>query len=200
MRACDSSTATATGSAVAPPVFTSAVASEGWLIVVGCSAGLMVYISAIELPPDTEDSLPARVKSSPCAPALAMPYMGLMVLDWVSFCDIAGITAPLVPAVVAGVVALERMPRRMAPSACHRSPSALLMNVLDVGTMLPGTPSLPNPAVERKLACPPCTPTSASEPTRFAPPARSKQMNGTPAGLVGTLHCPVPSSAWISGE
>src|SRR2546421_715460 len=43
----------------------------------------------------------------------------------------------------------------------------------------------------RRLLWPPCTPTSTSEPTRLAPPARSKQMKGTPeiaAAADGTLH------------
>src|SRR6185437_17083057 len=84
------------------------------------------------------------------------------------------------------------------PSECQSSPSALLMKVLDVGTMLPGTPSLPKPAVDRKFCCPPCCPTSTSEPTRLAPPARSKQMKGIPEEAVGTLHWVVASSAWIS--
>src|ERR1700728_991950 len=118
-----------------------------------------------------------------------------MVLAAVSFCDIAGTTAPLVLAVVAGVVTLVRLPRRMAPSECHRSPSALLTKPVALGTMLPGTPSLLKPAVERKLAWPPCTPTSASEPTRFAPPARSKQMKGRPEEPEGMLHWPLPVRA-----
>ena len=69
--------------------------------------------------------------------------MGLWGLLPVSFCEMAAITAPLVPAAVAGVVALLRIPLRMAPSECHRSPSALLTKVLEVGTMVPGKPSLP---------------------------------------------------------
>src|SRR5213082_2338106 len=129
--------------AVAPPVFTSAVASEGWLMVVGWRAGSTSAMGACELPPETVDSVPASVRSNPCAPALAMPYMGLWGLFWVSFWDMAQITAPLVPAAVAGVVALLRMPRLIAPSACHRSPSEASMLALEVGTMLPGTPSLP---------------------------------------------------------
>src|SRR6266446_6725781 len=143
MRACDSSTATATGSAVAPPVSTSAVASEGWLMVVGCSDGLISAMGACELPPDTLVGTESSVSSRPCAPAMAMPYMGLCGLFCVSFCDMAHSTAPLVPAAVAGVVALLRMPRLMAPSACHSSPSEASMLALELGTMLPGTPSLP---------------------------------------------------------
>src|SRR2546429_4164267 len=124
MRTCDSSTATASGSWVPPPggIGTSEVESEGWLMVVGCNAGLMSAMGAWELPPDTEDSVPMSVSSRPCAPAVAMPYIGLCGLFWVSFCDMAHSTAPLVPVAVAGVVALLRMPRLMAPSACHRSP------------------------------------------------------------------------------
>ena len=145
MRTCDSSTATASGSWVPPPggIGTSEVESEGWLMVVGCNAGLMSAMGAWELPPDTEDSVPMSVSSRPCAPAVAMPYIGLCGLFWVSFCDMAHSTAPLVPAAVAGVVALLRMPRLMAPSACHRSPSDASMLALELGTMLPGTPSLP---------------------------------------------------------
>src|ERR1700737_741606 len=139
MRACDSSTATATGSAVAPPVLTSAVASEGWLMVVGWSEGLISAIGACEWPPDPDDPVPTSVSSRPCAPAMAMPYIGLWGLFCVSFCDMAHSTAPLVPAAVAGVVALLKMPRLMAPSACHRSPSDASMLALELGTMLPGT-------------------------------------------------------------
>ncbi len=72
-----------------------------------------------------------------------MPYMGLCGLFWVSFCDMAHSTAPLVPAAVAGVVALLRIPRLMAPSACHKRPRDASMWALELGTMLPGTPSLP---------------------------------------------------------
>src|SRR6202043_1465837 len=86
----------------------------------------------------------------------------------------------------------------MAPSLCHKSPSALLTFALELGTMLPGTPSLPYPATDRKFACPPCTPTSASEPTRLAPPARSKQMYGSPPPPAGTLHWLLTSSGRIS--
>src|SRR5262249_43919513 len=143
MRACDSSTATATGSALAPPVSTRPVASEGESIVVGCSEALMSDIGACELPPDTEDSVPMSVSSRPWAPAMAMPYIGLWGLFCVSFCDIAQKTAPFVPAAVAGVVALLRMPRLMPPSACHRRPSEASMLALELGTRLPGTPSLP---------------------------------------------------------
>ena len=143
MRACDSSTATDTGSALAPPVLTSEVASEGWLMVVGCSAGSMYIIGAMELPPETLDSVPVRVSSSPFAPAMAMAYIGLCGFDCVSFCDMAQNTAPLVPAAVAGVVALLMMPRLMAPSACHSRPSAGSMLALELGTMLPGTPRRP---------------------------------------------------------
>src|SRR5579862_9000395 len=146
MRACDSITATASGSAVAPPVLTRAVASEGWLMVVGCrdgSSGMPpIIIGAIELPPEVLDSVPIRVSSSPCAPARAMPYIGLCGLDWVSFCDMAQNTAPLVPAAVAGVVALLRMPRLMAPSAWNSRRRDGTMLALELVTMLPGTPRL----------------------------------------------------------
>src|SRR5258705_50476 len=154
MRACDSSTATATGSAVAPPVSTSAVASEGWLMVVGCSAGSISVIGASELPPETDDSVPIRFRSRPCAPALAMPYMGLCGLFWVSFCDMAHSTAPLVPAAVAGVAWL-RIARLRAPPACHRRPREASMLALELGTMLPGNPTLPQLAVGRKFRLPP---------------------------------------------
>src|SRR5580765_8945769 len=134
-------------------------------MVVGCSDGSIRAIGACELPPDTEDSVPTSVSSLPCAPtllgpAIAMPYIGLCGLLEVSFCDIAQNTAPLVPAAVAGVVALLRMPRLMEPSAWNKSPSeASMLALLAPGTMLPGTPSLPEPAVERKLLWPPLTPT-----------------------------------------
>src|SRR5579864_6233005 len=112
-------------------------------MVVGCSAGSIIAMGACELPPDTDDSVPMSVSSRPCAPALAMPYIGLWGLDCVSFCDIAQNTAPLVPAAVAGVVALLKIPRLMAPSACHSSPSEASTLALELGTMLPGTPSVP---------------------------------------------------------
>src|SRR5580693_7587146 len=131
---------------------------------------------------------------------MAMPYMGLRGLDWVSFCDCAQITAPLVPAAVAGVVATLRMPRLMAPSACHSSPSEGSTLALELGTILPGTPSFSYPAVVRKFLWPPWVPTITSEPTRLAPPARSKQIKGTPPAAVGTLHCPGPSMAWMSAS
>ena len=51
-------------------------------------------------------------------------------------------TAPLVPAAVAGVVATLRMPRMIAPSACHSSPSDGSMLPLEFGTMLPGNAQL----------------------------------------------------------
>src|SRR5579871_5828838 len=102
-----------------------------------------MYIGAAELPPETEDSVPIRVSSRPLAPASAIPYIGLCGLVPVSFCDIPQMMAPLVRAVVVAVVALLRRPRRMAPSECQSSPTALLTNVLEVGTMLPGTPILP---------------------------------------------------------
>src|SRR6185312_10474013 len=204
MRSCDSSTASATGSTVAPLVLTRPASSEGWEILVGCRAGLMSCIGACELPPETLDWLPIRVSSMPLGVwpcllvAIAMPYIGLCGLFWVSFCDIAQITAPLVFVIVAGVTAFAVMPRRIAPSECHSSPRALLMKVLEVGTMLPGIPSLPNPAVDRKFCCPPFCPTSTSEPTRLAPPARSKQMKGMPEEAVGTLHWLAARSAWMS--
>ncbi len=143
MRTCDSRTATATGSATAPPVFTRATASEGWLMVVGCSAGLISDMGAMELPPETEDSVPARVSSRPCAPASAMPYIGLCGLVWVSFWDMAQNTAPLVPEAVAAVVALVLMPRMIAESPWNSRPRDASTLALELGTMLPGTPSLP---------------------------------------------------------
>src|SRR4029077_20290797 len=143
MRVCVSSTSTASGSCLPPGgIGTSEVASEGWLIVVGCSAGLMSSIGAIELPPETLESVPMSVSSCPLRPAMAMPYIGLWGFDCVSFCDMAQITAPLTAAAVAAVI-LVMMPRLMAPSACHRSPSEASMLALELGTMLPGTPSLP---------------------------------------------------------
>src|SRR6266853_7043829 len=155
MRVTDSTTATARGSPVPLPDLTRAVASPGWLIFVGCNAGSISAVGAAELPPDTVDWLPIRDRSLPFAPAFAMPYIGLCGLLPVSFCDRAQITAPLVPAVVTAVVALLRMPLRMAPSECHSNPSALLMRPLEVGTMLPGNPSFAYPADDRKLRWPP---------------------------------------------
>src|SRR5262249_4267899 len=144
MRVCDSSTATASGSSVPPGgIGTSEVASEGWLMVVGCSDGSSgmppIIIGAIELPPETLDSVPTRVSSWPWAPARAMPYMGLCGFDCVSFCDMAQNTAPLTPdAVVA--TALVAMPRLMALSAWNSSPRLLSTLAVELGTMLPGTP------------------------------------------------------------
>src|SRR6516164_4720687 len=143
MRVCDSSTDTDSGSCLPPGgIGTSDVASAGWLMVLGCSAGTMSSMGAIELPPETLDSVPMSCSSWPLRPAMAMPYMGLWGFDWVSFCDMAQITAPLVPAAVVGVIMLM-MPRLMAPSACQRRPSDRSMLALELGTMLPGTPSLP---------------------------------------------------------
>src|SRR6202030_1260403 len=136
MRVTDSRTATARGSPVLPDL-TRATASLGWLIFVGCNAGSIRAVGAAELPPDTVDWVPIRVRSLPLAPAWAMRYIGLCGLWPVSFCDRAQITVPFVPAAVIGV-ALLRMPLRMAPSECQSNPSALLMKPLDVGTMLPG--------------------------------------------------------------
>src|SRR2546430_814580 len=104
MRVTDSRTATARGSPVPLPDLTRATASLGWLIFVGCNVGSIRAVGAAELPPDTVDWLPIRVRSLPFAPALAMPYMGLCGLLPVSFCDSAQITAPFVPAAVTGVV------------------------------------------------------------------------------------------------
>src|SRR2546430_13531862 len=69
MRTCDSSTATASGSWVPPPggIGTSEVESEGWLMVVGCNAGLMSAMGAWELPPDTEDSVSGGNSQAPMA-------------------------------------------------------------------------------------------------------------------------------------
>src|SRR5207248_11335241 len=155
MRVTDSRTATARGSPVPLPDLTRATASLGWLILVGCNAGSIRAVGAAELPPDTVDWLPIRVRSLPFAPAFAMPYMGLCGLLPVSFCDSAQITAPFVPAAVTGVVALLRMPLRMAPSECQSNPSALLMKPLEVGSTLPGNPSFANPAPTASLPGPP---------------------------------------------
>jgi len=73
---------------------------------------------------------------------MAMPYIGLCGFVWVSFCDMAQMTAPLTPPAVAAVILLM-MPRLMAPSACHSSPSEGSTLALELGTMLPGTPSRP---------------------------------------------------------
>ena len=143
IRACDSITATDKASALAPPVLTRAVTSEGCVMVVGCSEGLIYIIGAIELPPETEASVPTSVSSSPFAPARAMAYIGLCGFCCVSFCDMAQNTAPLVPAAVEAVVALLMMPRLMAPSACHSRPSDLSMLAVELGTILPGTPRRP---------------------------------------------------------
>src|SRR5882672_2819641 len=142
MRVTDSRIATARGSPGPLPDLTRATASLGWLILVGCNAGSIRDVGATEKPPDTVEWSPIRVRSLPLAPAFAMPYIGLCGLLPVSFCDRAQITAPFVPAAVTGVVALLRMPLRMAPSECQSSPSALLMKPLEVGTILPGNPSL----------------------------------------------------------
>src|SRR5579863_760844 len=116
-------------------------------MVLGCRAGLIMtpprFGGATELPPETVGSVPTSVSSDPLAPTVAMPYMGLCGLMSVSFSDRAGNTAPLVPAAVAGLVAFDRMPRRIAPSECHSRPSALLVKPAALGTMLPGTPILP---------------------------------------------------------
>src|SRR5260370_21654302 len=136
MRVTDSRTATARGSAVPLPDLTRAVASPGWLIFVGCNAGSISAVGATELPPDTVDWLPIRVRSLPFAPAFAMPYIGLCGLLPVSFCDRPQITAPLVPAALTAVVALLRMPLRMEPYECHSNPSAMQMRPHVGGTKL----------------------------------------------------------------
>src|ERR1700676_2507096 len=141
MRVTDSRTATARGSPVPLPDLTRATASLGWLIFVGCNAASIRGVGAAEVPRDTVEWWQISVRSLPFAPAIAMPYMGLCGLLPVSFCDRAQITAPFVPMAVTGVVALLRMLLRMAPSECQRSPSALLMKPLEVGTILPGNPS-----------------------------------------------------------
>ena len=132
--------------ALAPPPPTSPVASLGWSMVLGCSEGSIITPprsgGAPELPPETVGSVPTSVSSDPLAPTFAMPYMGLWGLMPVSFSDSAGNTAPLTPAVVVAL-ALDRMPRRIAPSECHSSPSALLTKLAAPGTMFPGTPILP---------------------------------------------------------
>ena len=74
---------------------------------------------------------------------MAMPYIGLCGFWPVSFCDMPQMTAPFVPAAVAGVVAFVIIPRRIAPSECHRRPNVELVKPAADGTMLPGTPILP---------------------------------------------------------
>src|SRR5215471_3688655 len=143
MGGCGSSTSTDSGSCLPPGgIGTSETASAGWLMVLGWSAGTISSMGAIELPPETLDCVPMSCSSWPFLPAMAMPYIGLCGFDWVSFCDMAQITAPLTAAAVAAVT-LVMMPRLMAPSACHNRPSDGSTLALELGTMLPGTPSLP---------------------------------------------------------
>ena len=99
MRACDSQHRHRHRIGVAPPVFTRAMASEGC-----CDGGrLQGRVDGVHQRHRVaarHRGLRAdeRQRAAPARRPCAMPYIGLMVLDWVSFCDIAGITAPLVPA------------------------------------------------------------------------------------------------------
>ena len=74
---------------------------------------------------------------------MATPYIGLWGFWPVSFCDMPQMTAPVVPAAVAAVVAVVFMPLRIAPSECHMRPKLVSTKVLAEGTMLPGTPIFP---------------------------------------------------------
>jgi hypothetical protein len=115
---------------------------------VGRAAGLISAAGAIELPPESEFCEPMSVSSSPSAPMRLMPYIGLWGLLLVSFSDRAAMPKPLVLARVAACVDAS-IPRRMAPSECHRAPNSLLMKLLvplaalgEFGVMLPGRPSV----------------------------------------------------------
>src|SRR5262249_54871781 len=132
-----------------PLLLTSPVSSAAEAIFVGCSVGSMNTAGAAELPPETLETVPHRVRREPyCtgvgpAPnaALAIPYIAFSGLLPVSFCDMAGMTTPLTPASV-GTVALDLMPRRIAESEWNASPRLASTNVVLVGSMLPGSPNL----------------------------------------------------------
>ena len=95
----------------------------------------------MELPPDMELREPINDSSSPSAPALKIPYMGLWGLLAVSFSERAGITQPFTLAVAFG--ALSRMPSRKGESLWNASPSSVLMVPGSLlGARLPGSPSL----------------------------------------------------------
>ena len=97
------------------PVFTRPWESVESAILVGCAATLIIVGGDIELPPDTELSEPMRSSNAPRAPTCQMAYMGLCGLSLVSFCDSAGITAPVVFAIAEAPVR-DFMPRRCALS------------------------------------------------------------------------------------
>ena len=62
-----------------------------------------------------------------------------------SFCESAGITVPVVLAMADGVVTTLFMPRKWALSEWNRSPnvpSTKLPVLLELGTIVPGNPSL----------------------------------------------------------
>ena len=70
----------------------------------------------MELPPDTELSVPMRFSSAPCAPACQMPYIGLCGFVLVSFCESAGTMVPVTLAMAAVLVNFVLMPRICALS------------------------------------------------------------------------------------
>src|SRR5262245_34199724 len=188
---------------------TRPVTSLGRSTFVGRNWGSIIMAGAIELPPESVFCEPINVRIEPSAPARWRPYSGLCGLLLVSFSDRAGITAPLVRAAMtaASVLKLAYMPRRNALSLWNPSPrlvSVWLRLLVPValatvsatpGTWSPGKPSLLYPAVERKSIWPPCLPTSTFEPARFAPPARSKQMNGIFVPVRSTPQPSTPASA-----
>src|ERR1700683_5654673 len=79
------------------PVLTKPTVSAELDTLVGWAAAMTMVGGAIELPPDTELSEPIRLSRPPRAPYSYMAYIGLCGLVFVSFCDRAGITVPLVP-------------------------------------------------------------------------------------------------------
>ena len=165
------------------PVSTSPVTSLAWSTLTGRTERSIRPAGAMELPPESDAREPISVASDPSAPALWIPYMGLCGLLLVSFSERAAITAPFTEAAVAGETR-SMMPRRNALSEWNARPSRVSVKLVLVatlvmpGSMSPGRPSLPYPAVLRKSSCPPAPPISTFEPTMLAPPARSMQMNG----------------------
>ena len=98
------------------PVLTRPAVSWPLSIVVGCAATLIMFGGAMELPPETELSVPMRFSRAPCAPACQMPYIGLCGFVLVSFCESAGTMVPVTLAMAAVLVNFVLMPRICALS------------------------------------------------------------------------------------
>ncbi len=87
-------------------------------------------------------------------------------------------TVPLVFAAVEALVARSFMPRRKALSELERETERGVREGGQVRGHVAREAELGIPAVVRKSSWPPCPPISTFEPAMFAPPERSKQMNG----------------------